>query len=328
MQTKKFHLVKWATVKCSKSRGGLGIRDPEKMNKALGAKLIWRLVTGKKEWWKEVIRKKYIRRPRSKILTCPWTGKGTSLWLLCKASLNLIQSNYYWIPGSRKKIKVWESSILGHPSLSSLLGMRELSEWVRGIGISTLFDLSSWNLKGSWNGWKDFHPPEHLEAAKNLLFTSLHGKTPINKSSKDYIGYGKNGTYTVKEGYKKLTMEPAANESLWKKVWHSDNIPKVNYFIWTLMHNKLLTAENLRKRGIAGPSICAICNSESETSIHIFLQCSVSLKFWKSILPPGSQFKPSDSLRQLLEKWIKYFPGNLNKKILKHLWNTIPKNLC
>ena len=45
VQTKKFHLVKWDTVKRAKKQGGLGIRDPEQMNKALGAKLIWRLVT-------------------------------------------------------------------------------------------------------------------------------------------------------------------------------------------------------------------------------------------------------------------------------------------
>ena len=52
VQRKKFHLVKWDTVKKPKCRGGLGIRDPEQMNKALGAKLIWRLVFGGKEWWK------------------------------------------------------------------------------------------------------------------------------------------------------------------------------------------------------------------------------------------------------------------------------------
>ena len=73
------------------------------MNKSLGEKLIWRLVTGKKEWWKEVIREKYIKIPRTKILDSLWTGKGT----------NLIQSNYYWILGNGKKIKVWESNILG-----------------------------------------------------------------------------------------------------------------------------------------------------------------------------------------------------------------------
>ena len=64
VQTKKFHLVKWDTVKKAKRHGGLGIRDPKQMSRAMGAKMVWRLVTGKKEWWKEVIRKKYIRRPR------------------------------------------------------------------------------------------------------------------------------------------------------------------------------------------------------------------------------------------------------------------------
>ena len=49
VQKKKFHLVKWDIVKRPKSKGRLGIRDLEQMNKALGAKLIWRLVTGKKE---------------------------------------------------------------------------------------------------------------------------------------------------------------------------------------------------------------------------------------------------------------------------------------
>ena len=64
VQTKKFHLVKWDMAKRAKNQGGLGIRDPKQMNKALGAKLIWRLVTRRKEWWKKIIRKTYIRRPK------------------------------------------------------------------------------------------------------------------------------------------------------------------------------------------------------------------------------------------------------------------------
>ena len=40
VQTKKFHLVKWDTVKKAKRHGGLGIGDPEQMSKAMGAKMI------------------------------------------------------------------------------------------------------------------------------------------------------------------------------------------------------------------------------------------------------------------------------------------------
>ena len=46
VQNKKFHLVNWSTFKAPKRKGGLGIRDPEQMNKALGAKLVWRMATG------------------------------------------------------------------------------------------------------------------------------------------------------------------------------------------------------------------------------------------------------------------------------------------
>ena len=114
-----------------------------------------------------------------------------------------------------------------------------------------------------------------------------------------------------------------------EKVWHLYSIAKINSFIWTLMHNKLLTTENLRKRGIAGPSRCALCNSEAETSNHIFLQCSISLKFWQCVLPLGFHFRPLGSMAQLLEDWTKHYPGNLNKKpILRRLWNSVPKNLC
>ena len=80
-------------------------------------------------------------------------------------------------------------------------------------------------------------------------------------------------------------MEPIVADRLWKKVWHLDSIPKVNSFTWILLHNKLLTAENLRKRGIMGPSRCALCNLDEETTNHIFLQCKISLLVWRIVLP-------------------------------------------
>ena len=31
---------------------------------------------------------------------------------------------------------------------------------------------------------------------------------------------------------------------LWKLVWNTPSVPKINFFIWTIMHQKLLTGEN------------------------------------------------------------------------------------
>ena len=55
--SKKFHLVNWDTMCKPKIFGGARIRDPSKMNLSLGAKILWRIVSGKGAWWKDIIRK-------------------------------------------------------------------------------------------------------------------------------------------------------------------------------------------------------------------------------------------------------------------------------
>ena len=220
------------------------------------------------------------------MLDSAWTGKGTTLWKLCKASLNTIIEHCYWIPGNGKRINVWNSNILGQPPCSLLPGLTPLSEWASEQGINTLYDLSWWDTKGQWTGWKELAPPAHLANAAASLRSFLHGLSPTRITVKDRLGWGSAGQYSVKEGYKVITTEPNTGERLWKKAWHPHSIPKVNSFIWILLHNKLLTAENLRKRGILGPSRCPLCSSAEETSSHIFLQCKVSLIVWRIVLPP------------------------------------------
>ena len=83
------------------------------MNQAMGAKLVWRFISGKKEWWKEVLRKKYLKTARERSLEIEWKGKGMSIWNLCKNSIGLIKYNCYWIPGNEKKIKLLNEKVLG-----------------------------------------------------------------------------------------------------------------------------------------------------------------------------------------------------------------------
>ena len=45
MEGRKTHLINWETVTKEKSKGGQGIRKMQGMNKALMAKLGWKLLT-------------------------------------------------------------------------------------------------------------------------------------------------------------------------------------------------------------------------------------------------------------------------------------------
>ena len=210
------------------------------------------------------------------MLASEWKGKGTTVWQLCKATVSIIKENCYWIPGNGKKINIWTSNILGQFKRSSLPGLSSFSDWLSEQNILTLFDLSLWDSNGHWLGWKNISPPHLMSDAAEILFSSLNGFSPSCLSIKDQLGWGRTGQYTVKEGYKIISKDQTMVEKVWKLVWHPDSIPKVNTFIWLLLHNKLLTAENLRKRGILGPSCCALCHSAEETSSHLFIQCEIS----------------------------------------------------
>ena len=51
-----------------------------------------------------------------------------------------------------------------------------------------------------------------------------------------------------------------------------------------LIHEKVLTAENLKKRNIYGPSHHALCEQEEEHIPHLFRKFSYDLEVWKHAL--------------------------------------------
>jgi hypothetical protein len=96
---KKFHLISWNQVTNSKSHGGLGIREPDLMNQALGEKLLWRTSNGKVEWWKQVLWNKYFYGSRRKSYTLrPKGTTGTSIFKLLLSASPLIMERLKWIP--------------------------------------------------------------------------------------------------------------------------------------------------------------------------------------------------------------------------------------
>ena len=66
---KKLRLVNWKIVTALVEQGGIGIKEPALINRAMGATILWRLLFGEDGWWKIVLRKKYFCIP---ILRCSY----------------------------------------------------------------------------------------------------------------------------------------------------------------------------------------------------------------------------------------------------------------
>ena len=56
---KKPHLVRWSLVCLEKSNGGLGVKCPSILNKALLCKWSWRFAIEREAFWNQVITGKY-----------------------------------------------------------------------------------------------------------------------------------------------------------------------------------------------------------------------------------------------------------------------------
>eukprot|EP00253_Pinus_taeda_P010247 PITA_10247 len=204
-ETKKFSLVKWDQVTLPYEKGGLSIKIPSLSNRALGFKLIWRILTGKGSWWVEVIKRKYLSGPNSNILSEPIVERPcTPVWKLIKKVLPQFRENTSKFSGNGKNINIWSDKIMGSKPRNLLQALRPLQVWMDERNLTTLFDISTWN-HNNWQDWKDLQLPNDLRDLWSNLKSSLFGSAPTNTGVEDrYIWDPSGGKFTVKEGYKAL----------------------------------------------------------------------------------------------------------------------------
>jgi hypothetical protein len=65
-----------------------------------------------------------------------------------------------------------------------------------------------------------------------------------------------------------------------RHIWAAKTEPKVKLFVWILIQHKILTANNLAKRGWLHEPVCKLCNSCPETPIHFRLECTFTRNVW------------------------------------------------
>ena len=213
------------------------------------------MITGKRTWSKQILRKKYFTGDKERCLEKPTkVQKGSPIFSLCKRALPHFTSKLTWIPGNGAKIQIWEDSILGEQPLNGVKELENIKAWLNANNCSTLWDISSWENddKEAWASWNlGDYPDELKEEASNLL-ELLQGKSLVSARSKDKRGWGLgSGKYTAAAGYTTILETPwvSPNPALWKALYNFPSIPKVDIFIWTLIHNSILTDENLKRKG-------------------------------------------------------------------------------
>ena len=93
-------------------------------------------------------------------------------------------------------------------------------------------------------------------------------------------------------------------------------MPKINIFFWLLLQDKILTQDNLAKRGQILPNRCCLCMQDLEMVNHMFIHCPFFSRVW-SHLTTNLDFNrcPLASIQDFFSQWRSHHQG-LNSQLL------------
>ncbi|XP_058783349.1 uncharacterized protein LOC131658030 [Vicia villosa] len=152
-------------------------------------------------------------------------------------------------------------------------------------GIREAYDLVSENyilIVGNGNktpyGWS-------IKDNLQMAFPSLLSKISIvsipdfNVEDSLVWKYSTHGDLSFQTAYNTI-IKPSLSK-LWSIfLGDKDSPPSHSMVVWRYIHHKIPTDDNYSIRGFNLPSMCSLCNSQSETMDHLFFGCSFVTKLW------------------------------------------------
>ena len=191
-----------------------------------------------------------------------------------------------WKPGDGWSIRIGRDLILGMTGLYKL--PVSLLEQLLQRRIFYLAQAAKPNMADGFTCWSD---------AQNLGLSGDEGRV-WNKyifdlknlgiclsQEKDTLCWSRNlkdGSITAALAYR--SMSRIGNMDLipswFSKIWKWGLPMKTIIFSWLLIANRILTWDNLLKKGFSGPGICPFCCSEEENVTHIMITCPYTIQVW------------------------------------------------
>lgn len=83
------------------------------------------------------------------------------------------------------------------------------------------------------------------------------------------------GNFTIKSTYTHLinSQQNLTPNWPWLNLWKLKTLPRIKFFLWLLIWDRLLTASLLCKRGELNSPICPCCDLAEEITSHLLLHC-------------------------------------------------------
>jgi hypothetical protein len=72
-----------------------------------------------------------------------------------------------------------------------------------------------------------------------------------------------------------------------KELWKASAPPKVKFFFWLALHDRIWTADRRMRHDLQDSAACALCDQDDETVDHLLVGCAYARELWYRLLRPG-----------------------------------------
>jgi hypothetical protein len=108
---KKWALVGWDKLCKPKALGGLGLRDPGKLNQVMGAKMWWRWLKTPTALWVQIWKQKYAPNTQAdQLIRHNDQIQGSNIWNTAWKNRELVQKYAFWEIRNGESALFWQDS--------------------------------------------------------------------------------------------------------------------------------------------------------------------------------------------------------------------------
>jgi hypothetical protein len=262
-------LVNWERACLLKTEGGLGVRDLRLQNTCLLLKLVHRAHDASSSAWSRWLEMEFgglleapdstddgvhlasLRRllPDYRLLTTVELGDGrtTAFWHDCWSAAGVLAETYPALYSHARRPEASVRSVLGQ---SLQLAFVPRLTTTASVEFDALSDLVA---DVTLSDCADVRRCPWEDAAQKLSSSALYKTVVATGAVCDY----------------------------YKFVWENCAPPKVKFFGWLLVQNRIQTKENLLKKHCLDDDVCEVCGSGTESAAHLIAGCSFSSGFWQ-----------------------------------------------
>jgi hypothetical protein len=186
-----------------------------------------------------------------------------------------VKCGYKWHVGNGKLIKFWEDVWFGNSPLAT-------QYW----DIYYIVNQQTKTIEDLWYGsqlrctFRRTFTTELLVQWQEILV--IASSISFTDSEDQLIWqFESSGIYSSQSMYALVNFR-GVKQIFLPAVWKLKIPPRIQVFLWLFSQNKVMTRDNLRKRGMPKPLECSLCK-EIETVRHLFFECLISELLWDMV---------------------------------------------